>query len=66
MSSGPGCREHFAVKMWESLCERVIFFVSMRSRRRIHMNVMILQEMLQHLSGSNQEVAITALTAEFE
>ena len=66
MSSGPGCRKHFAVKMWESLRERIIFFVSMRSRRWIHMNVVILQEMFQHFSGSDQKVAVTALTTEFE
>ena len=30
------------------------------------MNIMILQKMFQHLSGSDQEVAVTALTTEFE
>jgi hypothetical protein len=52
--------------MWESLRERIIFFVSVRSRGWIHMNIMVLQEMFQHLSRSDQEIAVTALTTEFE
>lgn len=30
------------------------------------MNVVILQKMFQHLSGSDQKVAVAALTTEFE
>jgi len=66
MATSSGSRKHLAVEVRESLGKRVVPLVGVGSGRGVDMDVVGLQELLQHLPGSNQEVAITALASELE
>lgn len=52
--------------MREGFRKRVASLVSVRRRGRIDVNVMVYQELFQHLSGGYEEIAVAPLTTEFE
>lgn len=52
--------------MRERLRERVAPLMCMRRWRRIHMNIMIQQELLKHLPRRDEKIAVAPLTPELE
>lgn len=45
----PRSRQHLAIKVRERLRERITPFMRMCCGRRVHMDIMVQQELLQHL-----------------
>lgn len=66
MTTCPCCRKNLAVKVGERFRERVVLLVGVSRWRGIDMNVVILQKLFQHFTGSNQEIAVASLAPEFE
>jgi hypothetical protein len=52
--------------MGESFSERIASFVGVRSWRWVDMDIVVYQELLQHFSCGNEEVAVASLTTELE
>lgn len=66
LTTGAGSRQNLTVEVGECFRERVTPFVRMCSGRRINVDVMVQQELLQHLARGDEEVTVAALTPEFE
>lgn len=61
-----GSRQDFAVEMRERISEGVSPLVGTGRCRRIDVDVVRDEELLEHLPGSDQEITVAALAAELE
>ena len=62
----PSSRENLAVKVRESIGERIAPLMRTRCHGRIDMDVMREEELLEDFTSSDQKVAIAALTSKLE
>ena len=62
----PSSREDLAVKVRESIGERIAPLMRTRRHGRIDMDVMREEELLEDFTSSDQKVAIAALTPKLE
>lgn len=62
----PSSREHFTIEVRERICEGVASLVSACCRGRVNVDVVLDQELFEHLTSRSQEIAVAALAPELE
>ena len=59
-------REDFAVEVWECVRKRVTALMSTRRGGWVDVHVVLDEELLEHLPGGDEKVAVAPLTPELE
>ena len=62
----PRRRQHLAIEVREGVGERVATLVGAGRSRWVDVNVVLDEELLEHLASSDEEVAVAALASELE